>query len=209
VIIDHHTYKDMDRLIDPKNGEKKPSSLEQFLILAQIDDDEMKLWGFDPRTVRGIGISDALYVHGLRQSGYSDEELKKVYKLELEINKVIYPDYEELLKLAEKDWENRKELGDYLLIKSTNDGRIRKFISEVSILKGEDNKPMILQVIGAGDYGEKISVQNVDSKIIDKLNKNIKGNTFTFGSGRCWGANNKEGEEKVTLDDVLNVLELK
>jgi inorganic pyrophosphatase/exopolyphosphatase len=41
-IIDHHTYNNFDRLTDPVTGLRKPSSLEQFLTLANIDDDEIK-----------------------------------------------------------------------------------------------------------------------------------------------------------------------
>jgi len=202
-IIDHHTYNNLDRLTDPTTGNKKPSSLEQFLTLAEIYDDEMQTWGLDPKTVRGIGIMDSRYVEGLREAKYSKEEINKVFDLQREITNEIRPEFGKLLKLAEKDWKNRIEWNNYLIIKSEHGGDMRSAISEVSIINDMDTIPMI---ISTGD-GEKISVQNVNPEVVDLLKTNIKGSdTYTFGSGHCWGVDNKNQKTKVTLKQVLEVL---
>jgi inorganic pyrophosphatase/exopolyphosphatase len=41
-VIDHHTYGNFDRLTNPETGEKNPSSLEQFLNVSKITDEEIK-----------------------------------------------------------------------------------------------------------------------------------------------------------------------
>ncbi len=201
-IIDHHTYQNLNRLVDLKTGKKKPSSLEQFLAMAKIDDEEMRSWGFEPKTVRGIGIMDAKYVQGLREAGYTKEEINRVFKLKKEIIEEIRPEFNKLLKLAEKEWENRREQSGYLIISSQHGGDMRTAISELSIIHDMDTIPMI---ISTGN-GEKISVQNVPPEVIEKLNQSIKGNTYTFGSGRCWGVNNKNSEVKVTLEEIIQAL---
>lgn len=204
-IIDHHTYDDMDRLVDPVTGLKKPSSLEQFLTLAGIDDDEMKSWDFNPKTVRGIGIMDSRYVQGLREVGYTKEEINCVLDLHKEITNIIRPDFAKVMTIAEEDWKNRTEWNGFLIIKSKHGGDIRTAISEVSIYNGADTIPMI---ISTGD-GEKISVQNVNSEITSELMRKIKGaETYTFGSGNCWGVNNKNQSVIITLENVLNVLNI-
>ncbi|MBU4348492.1 hypothetical protein KJ671_03285 [Patescibacteria group bacterium] len=202
-IIDHHTYKDLDRLTDLESGDIKLSSLEQFLAMAKIDDEEIQNWGFNPKTIRGIGIMDAKYVRGLREAEYSEEEINRVLKLQQEIEKEIRPNFDKLLKLAEKDWENRIERSDYLIINSIHGGDMRHAISKISIIHNMDTVPMIINI----ENGEKICVQNVELKIIEKLKKEIKGKTYTFGSGRCWGVDNKDQDKKVTLEEVLCVLE--
>lgn len=102
-IIDHHTYQNIDRLTDPETGNKKLSSLEQFLAMAKIRDDEMEEWGLNPKIVRGIGIMDARYVRGLRDAGYSKDEIDKVFELKRKIIEKIQPEFDKLLKLAKED----------------------------------------------------------------------------------------------------------
>ena len=202
-IIDHHTYGDLDRLTDLESGKIKPSSLEQFLIMAKIDDKEIQSWGLNPKTIRGIGIMDAKYLRGLREAKYSREEMDLVLKLQREIEKEIRPEFDKILKLAEKDWENRIERNGYLIINSMHGGDIRHAISKISIIHDMDAIPMIINI----ENGEKICVQNVSSEIVDKLKKGIEGKTYTFGSGRCWGVDNREQVKKVTLEEILKILE--
>lgn len=204
VIIDHHTYKDaIDRLTDQKTGEKKSSSLEQFLAIAGIDDEEMQSWGFNPKLVRGIGIMDAKYVQGLREAGYTKEEIDQVLELRKKFGEEINPNQNKLLTLAKKDWDKRTEKNGYLIISSKHTEGIHSAIASMSILNDMDTKPMIISI----GSGEKINVQNIGPDIVEKLNKNIKGNTYTFGSGYCWGVNNKDQDKKVALDEILHVLE--
>ncbi len=203
-IIDHHTYKDtVDRLTDQETGEKKPSSLEQFLASAKIGDEEMRSWGFDPKLIRGIGIMDAKYVQGLRDAGYSKEEINQVLELEQKLIGEINPNQNELLAIAKKDWDRRTEQNGYLIISSKCTEDIHGTIAHMSIFNDMDTRPMIISI----GSGEEIDVQNIGPDVIEKLNKNIKGNTYTFGSGHCWGINNKGQDKKVTLEEILRVLE--
>ncbi len=204
-IIDHHTHNESDRLTDKKTGNIKPSSLEQFINMAKISDDEMRIWGFNPKTIRGIGIMDAKYVDGLKEYGYSEEEMGQVFNLQQQIMEEIRPGYADLIKLAEEDWKNRIKWNNYFIIKSSNDVRgMRSAISKISTTHNMKNVPMIISV----KDGEKISVQNADPKIIKKLMENIKAKeTYTFGSGYCWGVLNTNQEKKVTLEEILRLLE--
>src|SRR3989338_4178592 len=52
VIIDHHRYDKLDRAVDPKTGKLLPSSLEQFLKILCITDQQLRTAGFDPKLVK-------------------------------------------------------------------------------------------------------------------------------------------------------------
>jgi hypothetical protein len=202
-IIDHHTYKDLDRATDPATGKRNPSSLEQFLDAAQISDDELRSWGHDPKTVRGLGIFDDRFAQGLRDAHYSPDELKRVLDLRLRFSIELNPSLAEINEAAEKDWEKRQEWNGYTLVVSDYPKDVRGAISTFTIYDNTDIKPLIVSAM----KGTAIYVQHVDPKIVDHLRSVIHGNTFTFGAGRCWGVNNAGQSQRVSLGEVLNALE--
>lgn len=202
-VIDHHTYEDLDRLADEETGEPKPSSLEQFLEKARISDDEMVSWGLKPKIVRGVGIMDAQYARGLREAGYTQEEINEVLEIKQAYHREANPEYEAIQHAAEEAWENSTQRGDYIVLVSDAGTRVRGAIAEMSIRKSLDTQPLVISV----KNGERISVQNVDAEVIEKLNESFRDGTYTFGSGRCWGVNNAKRETAVVLEEIMQVLE--
>lgn len=202
-IIDHHTYKDFDRLTNPKTGKKNPSSLEQFLSVANITDEELKSFGFVSKIVRGVGISDALWVNGLKNAGYTDKEIKEVFNYTSELSMMVNPELEKSVMQAKLDWDKRQERNGYIVALShSRITDIRGAISFLAAMEGFHSTPKIISVWS----GDKISVENVGLDIVEKLNRGIKGDTFTFGSGMCWAVNNKGLEKRVTLEEIFEVL---
>lgn len=205
VIIDHHTYSDFDRLTDPNTGKKKPSSLEQFLNVAKITDEELLAFGFDPRIVRGVGIVDAQWIAGLENAGYSKEESKKVFDYIYSLKIAINPDYEKIMDEAREILKNRYKRGDYIVVETdshTHD--IRVTISSLIASEGLYKEPKIISVWN----GDKITVEQASQDVVKTLNENIIGKKYTFGSGNCWGLNNTSQEKKVTLEEIFKVLKI-
>jgi len=205
VIIDHHKYRNLDRLTDPTTGKPKPSSLEQFLKLAEISDEELTGWGFAPRVIHGIGIMDAEFAQGMRAHGYTQDEIKIIIALKQKLRRDIDPDYKIVQEAAEEDWQKRVEKDGYIIVNSGSGHGARSAISLITVREGVDTKPLIMSVRN----GEKITVQNVDPPVVDKLQKNIKGTTFVFGNGKCWGIENRDQENFVTIDQILEVIRAK
>jgi hypothetical protein len=146
---------------------------------------------------------DARYVLGLRETGYTKKEMELVFKLQQEITAKIRPEFAKIMSIAKKDWEKRIKWNGFLIIKSKHGGDIRSAISQVSIYNNADTVPMIISI----NNGEKISVQNVSPEIVNKLKENIKADdTYSFGSGRCWGVDNKNHDKKVNLEEIVAVL---
>ena len=61
-------------------------------------------------------------------------------------------------------------------------------------------------MIVSSQHGAKITVQNVEPDVIEKLKTNIKGKTYTFGTGRCFGVNNADQRTRVTLEQIFGAL---
>ncbi|MDE1970876.1 MAG: hypothetical protein KGI50_04870 [Patescibacteria group bacterium] len=201
-IIDHHTYGSLDRLSDPISGKKKPSSLEQFLEVAHIEDREMKEWGFDPYLVRGIGIMDARFIEGLREEGYTRDEIKHTLRFSEKLIQEVNPLWKHTMARAEEEWGRRTREGSYLVIRSQYGGEIRGALSYCAAADNQDTVPTIISV----DNGEGISVQNISFSIVERLKRAFPEASYTFGSGRCWGVSNRNREVKVTINDILCAL---
>jgi hypothetical protein len=203
-VLDHHTYGQLDRVKDPATGERKPSSLEQFLDDAGITDTELRDWGYDPKTVRGLGIFDDRFVQGLRDSGYTKPEITAVLDLSAKLAGEVNPLLEDIRQAAEKDWARREERGGYIIIRSAYPRDVRGAISHKVAREGMDDRPIIVSSSG----GKKIYVQNVDPAVVDRLKMEFPtGDTFTFGAGHCWGYDSNGGPLTISLDGILRVLE--
>jgi hypothetical protein len=203
-IIDHHAYGKLDRATDQETRQLKNSSLEQFIDEAQVTDEELRAWGLDPKIVKGLGILDGRFAQGLRDEKYTQEEIAKVVDLSTEFSKQITPDFEVIAKSAEDVWRKREDWNGYFLVKSDFPLDIRGAIGYRALREGLDCVPAII----SSSSGKKLYLQNADPVIIKQLQKRISSSqSFTFGTGKCWGFDNSKGPDRLTLDQFLNHLE--
>ncbi len=202
-IIDHHTYGPVDRVTDPVTKQRKPSSLEQFLSHAAITDEELERWGYDPKTVRGLGIFDDRFVQGLRDEGYTKPEINAVLDLNGKFSRAINPVFDQIGVEARKAWEARQEWRGYTIVQSDYVRDIRGAIGHITIREDQDTKPLIVSSNG----GKKLFVHHVSPETIAHLQQELpQTNTFTFGSGRCWGYDSAGETPRITLEQVKEVL---
>lgn len=202
--IDHHDYgTDLKRSRGP-DGKHLPSSLEQFLAFFEITDAEMLSWGWNPHTVRGLGIFDDRYVQGLRDEGYQHEQIDAVIGLRNSFMLELDPSFMENYRAAATLWVQKDYLGPYILIVSPHEQSVRANIGLLSIGDGLDTQPIIVSDRG----GQEVFVQNVDPETVTGLQEAFGSDkTFTFGAGRCWGVNNGKGNgPAASLDQILQHL---
>lgn len=201
--IDHHTYGELDRAHNPMTGERKKSSLEQFLNMTNITDDDLRSWGFDPRTVLGIGVMDDRFARGLRNEGFTPREMIRVLSYRRKLHIQVDPNYMTSLRAAKKVWRCRRSVNGYFICESNYDVRIAYALGILTIEKGEDEHPVII----SDRNGRQCYANNLEPTEIKCLTTHFQDfHTFTYGSGRCWGIDNDRRPEKVTLEDVLRVL---
>lgn len=192
-IIDHHRYGKLNR-------KKLKSSLEQFLQIFKITDARLVELGFDPRLVRGIGILDRGFIHGLEKEKYSHEEIKKIFTYQKKLLRPFVDPTEEKKyeSAARKAWKQRKEWNGYFIVTGHTKEGFRRHLSHYVFEKFGPVVPIILDERGRG----VISVQ--DSPAAEKLFKKFGG--FTFGEKGNWGYKNESGKRKVTLQDIKKEL---
>jgi hypothetical protein len=203
VIIDHHTYSNLDRVHD-EHGVRRKSSLEQFLALTDITDDDLRSWNFDPRLVLGIGVMDDRYTHGLRSEGFTPEEIRRVLAYREHLDRQITHEYDLIAKTARLVWNNRHTQDGYIICNSTSNLRVSYAVCNRSIEDALEEHSMIIADRG----GRQIYANNISPALIPKLEAAFAGHkTFTYGSGRCWGIDNDVTDlPKITIEDVFTVL---
>jgi hypothetical protein len=201
-IIDHHRYDGLDRARQ-KTGALLRSSLEQFLDLFHITDQELRAHGFDPRLVRGVGAMDRGFIWALREEGYGPALIQRVSRYVQRLTKearethLLTANREE----AKKAWRRRTEVGPFLLVSSVHSKvEIRPDVSLFAAACYGKPVPIIVSSRG----GKLLYVQ--DTPLALELFKKFGG--FTFGQDRCWGYNNATAKRKITLDDLLFALGL-
>lgn len=201
--IDHHTYGELDRAHDPTTGERKKSSLEQFLNMTEVTDGDLRSWGFDPRTVLGIGVMDDRFARGLRNEGFTPKEMLRVLNYRRKLHIQVDPNYMASLRAAKKVWKGRRSVNGYFVCESNHDVRIAYALGILTIEQREDEHPVII----SDRHGRQCYANNLQPDEIQHLTFFFRNyHTFTYGSGRCWGVDNDGHPDKVTPEDVLRVL---
>ncbi len=190
-IIDHHEYEDISRM-------KPESSLEQFLNVFQIREEEIKTAGFDPDIIKGIAAMDRGFLGELKQEGFSTQKEKEIIlhyrSLRREVRGEIC-DQEETE--AQRVWQSKKDANGILILRSDQpDISIR---DALSYLIHEAHEKIPVSIITQGN--QKAYVQNTNQA--SKLHEQFGG--FTFGGGRCWGILSKQGKAP-TVDEILKVI---
>ena len=192
-IIDHHTYGDLDRVHDAE-GTRVPSSLEQFLLHAEITKTDLAHLGFDPLLVYGIGIMDDRYVQGLRKAGYDKRQIENVLDYREELERQIDPHYDERVQAAELAWKKKLIHKGFIVYVSENNLSISRLVSTIAIRHSVESKPSIIFCRG----GKQIFVLNILTDQVERLNRAFPGRyTWTYGAGHCWGLNNEKSSKNL------------
>jgi len=191
-IIDHHRYDDLDRL-------SNKSSLEQFLEIFEISDEELKQHGFDTMLVQAVAANDRGFLWELQKIGLSNEDQDRAVRY---IKELVYELGSKNRKAEEdqarKAWEGRRKQGDFLIIESDNDEiDIR---DAVSYLIFDEFKKPTPTIIRQGNH--KLYVQETDQAqlLIEKYGG------FLFGSGRCWGIVAPRDGKLPGVEEVLGII---
>lgn len=202
-IIDHHVYGELDRSRGA-DGNLLPSSLEQFLTLTDLTFDRLATWGFDPIVVGGIAIMDTRFVQGLREEGFTQEEICRVLDFRRACARANFPDFDKMVSTANHAWRNRTVIGDYIVVRSYGNLPIRGIVYELSIYDQLDTRPIII----VQKSGDEIFVQNIDVSVTKRLMTTFDGDhIFHFDQGRSWGVNNVHTRYKIPLNHILWVLQ--
>lgn len=200
VIVDHHEYTGLDRAHD-KSGKRLPSSLDQFLHVFGVSDEELTFLGFDPRLVHGVAFFDRGFVWELQKEGYAKHEILSVIAYSKELMHSIRPDTDEEKReaIAVRIWEERVPWHGFLILLNDTPYQVRSRVSLLCALDAWKPTPLILVEPTRGF----IYVQESDAA--QTLFSTFGG--FTFGQGNNWGIKMDDGaDHKVTLDMVKEVL---
>lgn len=203
VWIDHHQYDFLDRAHDPRTRRPKPSSLEQFLEFFGVTDAELKKWGWVPKIIKGVGVSDRAFIWGLQKEGYTTAEVKKTLRLidQLERTAVRQPGVPPratVVAAARRAWRGRKLWHGFYLVHSPSKFGIRGELS--GVLAATYGKPTPVILVERG--GNRLYVQ--ESILAGKLFKVLGG--FTFGGVHNWGYDNTMFKPRRTLAEVQAAL---
>ena len=135
-IIDHHQYQDDDR-------SKEESSLEQFLQKLNLSEKQLQELGLDPRFVKGIAINDKAYIYGLRQAGYSEEEIRKIR--EFDIRAQLKDRYDEVSMRNDELYNARIIRGDVVVL-SSREGDNNSIACDKIVFNDPGKIPQILDL---------------------------------------------------------------
>lgn len=200
-VIDHHRYDDLDRSNDPATGTPLLSSLEQFLAVFDVTDEELRAHSFEPRLVRGVGAMDRGFLWALLRDGYSQEEIKAISRTVQELSRTVRGDEGMILneEEARRAWVGKRKINSYWLVKSDRPGvEIRPMISVLAAEEFGQPTPTIIASRG----GLLFYVQDTPHAL--DLFQKFGG--FTFGQDTCWGYNNALAKTKITLEELLGFL---
>jgi hypothetical protein len=177
-IIDHHTYENLDR----RSGQ---SSLQQFLNIFSVTDDELRLLGLDPRIVHGVGVVDQGFLWALPGAGFSAAEAVRVRAAYLRLKEEVDPHFSQVHAAAARAWQTHQVIPaekPIVIVTGQDDTlHIREAVSFLIADAFAATPPWSIIREGNG----QISVQDVPPGVTEKLFATYGG--YIFGSGVCWG----------------------
>ena len=199
VVIDHHEYTDLDRA-HSADGKRLTSSLDQFLALMAISDEELESLGFEARLVHGVALFDRGFVWEMFKEGFSKEEAVRVIDYNKRLMQTIRPDTNEEKReeLSARIWRERIEWHGFFILFNDTQYQVRSVVSLIAALEREVPTPLILVEPSRGF----IYAQETD--LAQKFFDTFGG--FTFGQGNNWGFKNEPDQKQVTPDMVKEVI---
>ncbi|MFA5945608.1 MAG: hypothetical protein WC802_01705 [Patescibacteria group bacterium] len=193
IIIDHHRYEGLNRM-------KQESSLDQFLVLFELDDAKLEELGFDPFLVKGIGMMDRGWVWELAKEGIEKADRKRI----MDYYQSLLEDMGGLktgdVESARTAWDGREVRDGVIIVRSTSNDpavHIRQALSSI-LAENFDEPPVTLVVEGNG----RIAVQDTDKAT--KLHEKFGG--YVFGKDLCWGFAPTVERPAPSVGSILKVL---
>lgn len=171
-IIDHHTYKDLDRMQDE-------ASLTQFRKLFEITPEDLSGAGFDAEVIHGVALIDQGFLWELAASELSQEKKRATRAYYLSCKRDIDSDYGETEEAALLAWQNREIRDDVVIIRSASARHIREAVSFLVADAFREAPPTSIILEGDG----RVSVQETEKS--KELFTKFGG--YLFGKKRCWG----------------------
>ncbi len=187
-VVDHHRYESLDRM-------KKESSLEQIRVLFDMDDTTLRIAGFDPVLIRGVGLIDRGFVWELAKENVPEADRKRMIAHYREQNAILDPDQAKEEKAAMSAWKKREEIDGVIVVTIPNPAlRIREAIS---FLAAQDFSEAPVTVIY--QPGRIVYIQETPTALA--LQQTFGG--FTFGQNLCWGKPIDADGNLPTVDEVI------
>lgn len=188
-VVDHHRYESLDRM-------QKESSLEQVRALFDMDDTTLRIAGFDPVLIRGVGLIDRGFVWELVKENVPEADRKRMIAYYREQNAVLDPNRIQEEGAAKAAWKNR-EIVEGVIVVTSEDAHlsIRDAIS--FLVAGEFDTPPVVII---SQPGRIIYAQDTPTALA--LHQTFGG--FTFGQNLCWGKAVDENVEIPSVEEVLS-----
>lgn len=190
VIIDHHTYSDLDRM-------QMQASLTQFLAFFEISSEELQVHGFNPAIIRGIALIDQGFLWELYRSELTQEEQRCAQEAYFARKCKIHPHTSRIFMHAREAWEMREKRARCVIVRVAHEPGIREAVAWIIAENYPQNPPT--SIVVEGDM--RISVQEYAEA--GQLFAAYGG--FLFGNGRCWGMVGKGCSQQV--DEIIAKIE--
>lgn len=201
-IIDCHDYGTLNRSFAIV-GDRLPSSLEQFLLMAGVELVKRAFYDFEAKISLGVGILNHRSARGLRDEHYSKDEIAQVLTLHRKLSLQIDPNFEQAERIALQVWGKRRPMYEFLLVESSHPHRIRSIITHLMIACECDTLPVIISELD----GARIFFQNLTPDLIKRLQIHIRdSHTFVYDGGQSWGIDNAKGGTTYSVNEILTLL---
>jgi len=187
-IVDHHRYESLDRM-------KKESSLEQIRMLFDMDDTTLRVAGFDPVLIRGVGLIDRGFVWELVKENVPEADRKRMIAYYREQNASLDPNRQQEEIAAKKAWKNRKAIEGVIVV--TSDEFKLSIRDAISFLVAEEFEAPPVVIIS--QPGRIIYTQDTPTALA--LQQTFGG--FTFGQNLCWGKPIDADGNLPSVDEVI------
>lgn len=187
-IVDHHRYESLDRM-------QKESSLEQVRALFDVDDTTLRIAGFDPVLIRGVGLIDRGFVWELAKENVPEADRKRMIAYYREQNTVLDPHRAQEESAAKKAWKRRKLIEGVIVV--TSEDAHLSIRDAISFLVAEEFESPPVVIIS--QPGRIIYVQDTPTALA--LHQTFGG--FTFGQNFCWGRAVDEDGAIPSVEEVL------
>jgi hypothetical protein len=186
IIVDHHGYPSLGL-----NRENSRSSIEQVaeLIGYELSDFE-----------KGVSINDQEYIYGLIKNDYSEEVIKKIRALDLKMQGYTEEQFQINMEDQQKPVFHGPDIYHY-------ETRIPKYsyLIDLHVIK---QKGRFSNVVITGKSDEKKKKLIFFSGSMDKIKKLKELGGYSKQSNEQYGlwGGYEDGEEKVNLDEALNII---
>lgn len=201
-IIDHHEYPKLglNRMYD-RDENPLPSALHQFMELAKVDDVMLRVMGFDPALVHGIGIMDSRLIQGLREEGYTKSMILATMNFRDHILEATRKDNTWIKNEARKAWQGRLEGDGYIVVNAS--GGVASEVLIEAYFDGERDTEVFVFVDPRGIVH---SVRHVRPDVVTHLQSAFsKSHTFVFGTAPrlCFGIDSSKKGPNVSGEALL------